>query len=86
MATVHDDLDVQSLVSAVTYRSSAVRSGAMDDKNGMATLHNVFDVQWIYDNQRDDPRYHLFPRVCPHWPQACGREGQRRQRRQRRLL
>lgn len=31
-----------------------VRSGAMDEKNGMATLHDVLDAQWIYDNQRDE--------------------------------
>lgn len=26
----------------------------MDEKNGMATLHDVLDAQWIYDNQRDE--------------------------------
>jgi H/ACA ribonucleoprotein complex subunit 4 len=31
-----------------------VRSGAMDEKNGMSTLHDVLDAQWIYDNQRDE--------------------------------
>jgi len=78
MATVHGVLDVQFSVSAVTCRSSAVRSGAMDEKNGKATLHNVLDVQWIYDNQRDDPRCQFSLRVSPRWLQACGREGQRR--------
>lgn len=31
-----------------------VRSGAMDEKDGMVTLHDVLDAQWLYDNQRDE--------------------------------
>lgn len=31
-----------------------VRSGAMDENNGMVTLHDVMDAQWLYDNQRDE--------------------------------
>ena len=31
-----------------------VRSGAMDEKEGMVTLHDVLDAQWLHDNQRDE--------------------------------
>ncbi|KAL2038533.1 hypothetical protein N7G274_008872 [Stereocaulon virgatum] len=31
-----------------------VRSGAMDEVDGMVTLHDVLDAQWMYDNQRDE--------------------------------
>ncbi|KAH8434703.1 pseudouridine synthase CBF5 [Aspergillus melleus] len=31
-----------------------VRSGAMDENNGLVTLHDVLDAQWLYDNQRDE--------------------------------
>ncbi|KAH8702624.1 centromere/microtubule binding protein CBF5 [Talaromyces proteolyticus] len=31
-----------------------VRSGAMDEQDGMVTLHDVLDAQWIMDNQRDE--------------------------------
>lgn len=31
-----------------------VRSGAMDEKDGMVTLHDVLDAQWLHDNQRDE--------------------------------
>ncbi|KAL1984770.1 hypothetical protein VTN96DRAFT_8711 [Rasamsonia emersonii] len=31
-----------------------VRSGAMDEQDGMVTLHDVLDAQWMWDNQRDD--------------------------------
>ena len=31
-----------------------VRSGAMDEQEGMCTLHDVLDAQWIQDNQRDE--------------------------------
>ena len=31
-----------------------VRSGAMDESEGMVTLHDVLDAQWVYDNQRDE--------------------------------
>ncbi|KAK4540962.1 centromere/microtubule-binding protein cbf5 [Oleoguttula mirabilis] len=31
-----------------------VRSGAMDEEDGMVTLHDVLDAQWLYDNQRDE--------------------------------
>lgn len=31
-----------------------VRSGAMDEQEGMVTLHDVLDAQWLYDNQRDE--------------------------------
>ncbi|EEP79180.1 centromere/microtubule-binding protein cbf5 [Uncinocarpus reesii 1704] len=31
-----------------------VRSGAMDEKDGMVTLHDVLDAQWMMDNNRDE--------------------------------
>ncbi|KAJ9273513.1 hypothetical protein DTO212C5_587 [Paecilomyces variotii] len=31
-----------------------VRSGAMDEQDGMVTLHDVLDAQWLMDNQRDE--------------------------------
>lgn len=31
-----------------------VRSGAMNEAEGMVTLHDVLDAQWLYDNQRDE--------------------------------
>lgn len=31
-----------------------VRSGAMDEQDGMCTLHDVLDAQWLQDNQRDE--------------------------------
>ncbi|RMZ90764.1 hypothetical protein DV736_g2018, partial [Chaetothyriales sp. CBS 134916] len=31
-----------------------VRSGAMDENDGMVTLHDVLDAQWIMDNNRDE--------------------------------
>lgn len=31
-----------------------VRSGAKEEGEGMVTLHDVLDAQWIYDNQRDE--------------------------------
>ena len=31
-----------------------VRSGAMDEQEGMVTLHDCLDAQWLYDNQRDE--------------------------------
>ncbi|KAL2219752.1 Centromere/microtubule-binding protein cbf5 [Thermoascus aurantiacus ATCC 26904] len=31
-----------------------VRSGAMDEQDGMVTLHDVLDAQWMMDNQRDE--------------------------------
>ncbi|KAI9742020.1 MAG: centromere/microtubule-binding protein cbf5 [Cirrosporium novae-zelandiae] len=31
-----------------------VRSGAMDEQDGMVTLHDVLDAQWMYDNNRDE--------------------------------
>ncbi|KAK5677425.1 centromere/microtubule-binding protein cbf5 [Elasticomyces elasticus] len=31
-----------------------VRSGAMQEGDGMVTLHDVLDAQWLYDNQRDE--------------------------------
>ena len=31
-----------------------VRSGAMDEQDGMVTLHDALDAQWLYDNQRDE--------------------------------
>jgi len=30
-----------------------VRSGAMDENDGMVTMHDVLDAQWMYDNTRD---------------------------------
>ena len=31
-----------------------VRSGAMEEGEGMCTLHDVLDAQWLQDNQRDE--------------------------------
>lgn len=31
-----------------------VRSGAMDERVGMVTLHDVLDAQWMQDNTRDE--------------------------------
>ncbi|KAF2275172.1 putative rRNA pseudouridine synthase [Westerdykella ornata] len=31
-----------------------VRSGAMDESQGMVTLHDVLDAQWMQDNNRDE--------------------------------
>ena len=31
-----------------------VRSGAMDEQDGMVTLHDVLDAQWMLDNTRDE--------------------------------
>lgn len=31
-----------------------VRSGAMDEKDSMVTLHDVLDAQWMMDNTRDE--------------------------------
>ncbi len=31
-----------------------VRSGAMDEQDGMVTLHDVLDAQWMMDNNRDE--------------------------------
>ncbi|KAH8683113.1 centromere/microtubule binding protein CBF5 [Tricladium varicosporioides] len=31
-----------------------VRSGAMDENEGMVTLHDVLDAQWMQDNTRDE--------------------------------
>lgn len=31
-----------------------VRSGAMDEQDGMVTLHDVLDAQWMQDNARDE--------------------------------
>lgn len=31
-----------------------VRSGAMNEEQGLVTLHDVLDAQWMYDNQRDE--------------------------------
>ena len=31
-----------------------VRSGAMEEGEGMCTLHDVLDAQWLHDNQRDE--------------------------------
>lgn len=30
-----------------------VRSGAMSEDDGMVTMHDVLDAQWMYDNTRD---------------------------------
>jgi len=31
-----------------------VRSGAMDENDGMVTMHDVLDAQWLYDSTRDE--------------------------------
>lgn len=31
-----------------------VRSGAMSENDGLVTMHDVLDAQWLYDNTRDD--------------------------------
>lgn len=40
-----------------------VRSGAMNENEGMVTMHDVLDAQWLYDNQRDESylRYVISP-------------------------
>ena len=30
-----------------------VRSGALGENDGIVTMHDVLDAQWLYDNQRD---------------------------------
>lgn len=30
-----------------------VRSGAMGEDDGMVTMHDVLDAQWLYDTTRD---------------------------------
>jgi H/ACA ribonucleoprotein complex subunit 4 len=40
-----------------------VRSGAMDEQDGMVTLHDVLDAQWMMDNQRDES--YLRKAICP---------------------
>ena len=31
-----------------------VRSGALDETNGLVTMHDVLDAQWVFDNQKDE--------------------------------
>lgn len=31
-----------------------VRSGIQSEKEGVVTMHDVLDAQWVYDNQKDD--------------------------------
>ncbi|KDN37206.1 putative rRNA pseudouridine synthase [Tilletiaria anomala UBC 951] len=31
-----------------------VRSGALGENDGIVTMHDVLDAQWLYDNQRDE--------------------------------
>jgi len=31
-----------------------VRSGALSENDGMVTMHDVLDAQWVYDNTRDE--------------------------------
>ncbi len=31
-----------------------VRSGVMGEEDGLATMHDVLDAQWVYDNSRDE--------------------------------
>ncbi len=31
-----------------------VRSGAMEEHDGVVTLHDVLDAQWMWDNNRDE--------------------------------
>ena len=33
-----------------------VRSGAMTENDGIVTMHDILDAQWLYDNQRDGKR------------------------------
>jgi H/ACA ribonucleoprotein complex subunit 4 len=40
-----------------------VRSGAMDEQDGMVTLHDVLDAQWMMDSQRDES--YLRKTICP---------------------
>jgi hypothetical protein len=30
-----------------------VRSGALSENDGIVTMHDVLDAQWLYDNARD---------------------------------
>jgi H/ACA ribonucleoprotein complex subunit 4 len=32
------------------------RSGAMSENDGLVTMHDVLDAQWMYDNKRDGKR------------------------------
>lgn len=36
-----------------------VRSGAMDENQGMVTMHDVMDAQWMYENTRDGAYSHF---------------------------
>lgn len=31
-----------------------VRSGIQGERNGMVTMHDVLDAQWLYDNHKDE--------------------------------
>ena len=31
-----------------------VRSGIQNEREGMATMHDVMDAQWLYDNHKDE--------------------------------
>ena len=31
-----------------------VRSGIQNEREGMATMHDVLDAQWLYDNHKDE--------------------------------
>ena len=31
-----------------------VRSGIQNEREGMVTMHDVMDAQWLYDNHKDE--------------------------------
>jgi H/ACA ribonucleoprotein complex subunit 4 len=31
-----------------------VRSGIMGERDNLATMHDLLDAQWVYDNARDE--------------------------------
>ena len=43
-----------------------VRSGALGENDGICTMHDVLDAQWLYDNQRDG-EYSRRERVGLSW-------------------
>jgi H/ACA ribonucleoprotein complex subunit 4 len=41
-------------VGGVMQELRRVRSGAMGEEEGMVTMHDVLDAQWVYENSRDE--------------------------------
>lgn len=40
-----------------------VRSGAMGENDGIVTMHDVLDAQWVYDNTRDGKFISTFQKI-----------------------